>query len=138
MSSLAPLHRSDTDRFAALARSGLRAAAGLLLAFAVLLALPLQAQTLTTLVSNTGETLESGFTESIVAQRFRTGTNADGYTISEVDIRLKLLSGRSTSVTIRKNTSREPGDLVATLTNPSNLSPNSLNTFTAPVGTRVW
>ena len=136
MSSLALLHRSDTDLFAALARSGLRAAAGLLLAFAVLLALPLQAQTLTTLVSNTGETLESGFTDFIVAQSFRTGANADGYTISEVDIRLKLVSG-STSVSIRKNASGEPGDLVAALTNPGNLSPNSLNTFTAPVGTRL-
>ena len=43
----------------------------------------------------------------------------------------------STSVSIRKNASNEPGDLVATLTNPSNLSRNSLNTFTAPVGTRL-
>ena len=115
-----------------------RLATGLLLAFAALLVLPLQAQaqTLTTLVSNTGETLASGFTESIVAQRVRTGMNTDGYTISEVDIRLKLVSG-STSVTIRKNASGEPGDLVAVLTNPRNLSPNSRNTFTAPVGTRL-
>ena len=138
MSSLAPLHRSDTDLSAALARSGLRAAAGLLLAFAVLLALPLQAQTLTTLVSNTGETLDTGSTGSIVAQSVRTGPNADGYTISEVVIRLHAGSGStSTSVSIRKNASGEPGDLVATLTNPSTLSRNSLNTFTAPVGTRL-
>ena len=138
VSSLALLHRSDTDLFAALARSGLRAAAGLLLAFAALLAVSTaaQAQTLTTLVSNTEETLLSGSTASIVAQRVRTGANADGYTISEVDIRLKLVSG-STSVMIRKNAGGEPGDLVAALTNPGNLSPNSLNTFTAPVGTRL-
>ena len=129
---------SDTDFFAALARSGLRAAAGLLLAFAVLLALPLQAQTLTTLVGNTGETLDTGSTGSIVAQSVRTGPNADGYTISEVVIRLHAGSGStSTSVSIRKSASGEPGDLVATLTNPSNLSRNSLNTFTAPVGTRL-
>ena len=97
-----------------------------------------QAQTLTTLVSNTGETLDSGSTGSIVAQNFRTGANADGYTISEVDIRLHAGSGStSTSVSIRKNTSGEPGDLVAALTNPSPLSRNSLNTFTAPVGTRL-
>ena len=114
------------------------AAAAFLVAVAALLALPLQAQaqTLTTLVSNTGETLSSGFTDFQVAQRVRTGSNADGYTISEVDIRLKLESG-GTSVSIRKNASGEPGDLVATLTNPSNLSPNRLNTFTAPVGTRL-
>ena len=109
-----------------------------LVAVAALFALPpqAQAQTLTTLVSNTGETLASGFTKSIVAQRVRTGMNTDGYTISEVDIRLKLVSG-STSVSIRKNASGEPGDLVAALTNPRNLSPNSRNTFTAPVGTRL-
>ena len=111
-----------------------------LVAVAALFALPLQAQaqTLTTLVSNTGETLDSGSTGSIVAQNFRTGANADGYTISEVDIRLHAGSGStSTSVSIRKNTSGEPGDLVAALTNPSPLSRNSLNTFTAPVGTRL-
>ena len=111
-----------------------------LVAVAALFALPpqAQAQTLTTLVSNTGETLDSGSTGSIVAQNFRTGANADGYTISEVDIRLHAGSGStSTSVSIRKNTSGEPGDLVAALTNPSPLSRNSLNTFTAPVGTRL-
>ena len=116
------------------------AAAAFLVVFAALLALPpqAQAQTLTTLVSNTGETLDSGSTGSIVAQNFRTGANADGYTISEVDIRLHAGSGStSTSVSIRKNTSGEPGDLVAALTNPSPLSRNSLNTFTAPVGTRL-
>ena len=85
-----PFTGGDTDFFAALARSGLRAAAGLLLAFAALLALSTaaQAQTLTTLVSNTGETLDTGSTGSIVAQSVRTGPNADGYTISEVVIRL--------------------------------------------------
>ena len=62
MSSLAPLHRSDTDLFAAglgaaLARAvapARHAAAGLLVVFAVLLALPLQAQAQTS-ISQTAE-----------------------------------------------------------------------------------
>ena len=62
MSSLAPLHRSDTDRFAAglgaaLARAvapARLAAAGLLVVFAALLALPLQAQAQTS-ISQTAE-----------------------------------------------------------------------------------
>ena len=58
----------------------------------------------------------------------------DGYTVSEVDIRLiDETSGKSTSVKIRKNNAdNEPGDLVATLTNPGTLTADSLNTFTAP------
>ena len=139
----APRQKRPARLQAALTRTAAparHAAAAFLLAFAALLVLPpqAQAQTLTTLVSNTGETLDSGSTGSIVAQNFRTGANADGYTISEVDIRLHAGSGStSTSVSIRKNTSGEPGDLVAALTNPSPLSRNSLNTFTAPVGTRL-
>ena len=139
----APRQKRPARLQAALTRTAAparHAAAAFLLAFAALLVLPpqAQAQMLTTLVSNTGETLDSGSTGSIVAQNFRTGANADGYTISEVDIRLHAGSGStSTSVSIRKNTSGEPGDLVAALTNPSPLSRNSLNTFTAPVGTRL-
>ena len=57
----------------------------------------------------------------------------DGYTVSEVDIRLIDVSGKSTSVKIRKNNAdNQPGDLVAALTNPGTLTADSLNTFTAP------
>ena len=90
----------------------------------------------TTLVSNTH--LSASLDTSSVtfqAQSFETGANADGYTVSEVDIRLGNVSGRSTSVKIRKNNAdNEPGDLVATLTNPASLTADSLNTFTAPAG----
>ena len=46
--------------------------------------------------------------------------------------------GSSTSVKIRKNNAdNEPGDLVATLANPTSLTADSLNTFTAPAGTTL-
>ncbi len=75
-------------RAAALARSGLRAAAGLLVVFAALLTLPLQAQTQTvgTLVSNTGKTVHnldlqmgvSGSNKWSRALGFTAGHNEDG------------------------------------------------------------
>ena len=62
----------------------------------------------------------------------------DGYTVSEVDIALTHVSGRSTIVKIRENNaSNRPGNLVATLTNPASLTADSLNTFTAPPGTTL-
>ena len=89
------------------------------------------------LVSNThlnGTESSNGFE----AQSFETGANLDGYTVSEVDIRFGETSGRSTSVKIRKNNAdNEPGDLVATLTNPGTLTSNSLNAFTAPARTML-
>ena len=71
-------------------------------------------------------------------QSVEAGANADGYTVSEVDVYLVSGSGRSTSVSIRENNaSDKPGALVATLTNPGTLTSNSLNTFTAPAGTTL-
>ena len=114
-----------------------------LVAVAALFALPpqAQAQTLTTLVSNTGEALANGVTSSINAQSFVTGFNAGGYTISAVQIRLKSVSGKTTVVRIREDDNGNPGDLtladVATLTNPASLSSYDINMFTAPPGTTL-
>ena len=112
----------------------------LLAAFAALLALTVtqaQAQTTAiTLVSNTHLT-QTGSSIAFAAQSFETGTAAGGYTVSEVDVRLVDVSGRSTSVSIRENNAGEPGALVATLTNPDTLTANGLNTFTAPAGTTL-
>ena len=59
----------------------------LLAAFAALLALPAQAQELTTFVSNTHLSVER--TASLfIAQSFETGANPDGYTISNVQLKL--------------------------------------------------
>ena len=91
----------------------------------------------TSLVSNTHLSV-GGFNNLLQAQSFETGANLDGYTVSEVDIRTSDTSGSSTSVRIRKNNAdNEPGDLVATLANPTSLTDDSLNTFTAPAGTTL-
>ena len=89
------------------------------------------------LVRNTGEALLLGGTSSIGAQSFVTGFNAGGYAVSAVQIRLKSVSGKTTVVRIREDNNGEPGDLVATLTNPASLSSNDINTFTAPSGTTL-
>ena len=122
------------------ARSVRCAAAGWLLGFAALLALPLQAQaqTVTTLVSNAGQSESSVSSSDFQAQSFGTGPNAGGYTITEVQIRLSdLASGTTTIVQIREDDGSKPGDLVATLTNPATLTSNALNTFTAPTNTTL-
>ena len=103
-----------------------------LAALAALHAPPLQAQSLTTLVSNTHLTVGSGGSTHFQAQSFETGATTGGYTVSKVDIFFVDISGKSTSVSIRKNNAdNEPGDLVATLINPDTFTNDSLNTFTA-------
>ena len=92
----------------------------------------------TTLVSNTHLSATDFFSVSFLAQSFETGANAGGYTVSEVDIRFADVIGRSTTVKIRENNAdNRPGDLVTTLTDPGTLTADSLNTFTAPVGTTL-
>ena len=59
----------------------------LLAAFAALLALPAQAQELTTFVSNT-HVSEDRTASLFIAQSFETGANPDGYTISNVQLKL--------------------------------------------------
>ena len=105
----------------------------LFVAFAALPALPLQAQTVTTLVSNTGQTVNTSGSSHFQAQSFVTGDNTGGYTITEVQIRLRTVtSGDTTTVKIKEDDSGAPGNLVATLTNPATLTSSALNTFTAP------
>ena len=95
------------------------------------------AQTVTTLVSNTDSQHDGGSTGNVRAQSFETGFNTAGYTISEVRIRFGSAFGRTTLVKIRADAGGEPGDLVATLTNPGTLSSNRFNTFTASPGTTL-
>ena len=133
--------RRPLPEFLAGALPRLTASAAALIVFALVFlsgALPASAQTVD-LVSNTGETLGSGGDDAYQAQSFTTGANADGYTISEVQISMFGTSGARTSVKIRDNNAdNEPGDLVATLTNPGSLSTTqSLHTFTAPANTTL-
>ena len=128
--------RAALSRAAAPAR---HAAAACLVVVAGLLAVSAaaQAQTVTTLVSNTDSQHDGGSTGNVRAQSFETGFNTAGYTISEVRIRFGSAFGRTTLVKIRADAGGEPGDLVATLTNPGTLSSNRFNTFTASPGTTL-
>ena len=76
-----------------------------------------------TLISNTHlSPVVFARSTAILAQSFATGANAGGYTVSQVDIALGAVSGTSTSVKIRENNAdNQPGDLVATLTNPASV-----------------
>ena len=133
-----PAHEKPTvTGTGALARSGRRAAAALLVALAALLALPAQAQT--AYVSNTGQDGSSGFsvTGSISqAQGFTTGAQSGGYTLGSVG--LKFTSGSSTAAGLGVAIYSEaagggPDAAVYTLTNPSALARNGTEQlFTAP------
>ena len=112
----------------------------LLATFAALQALPLQAQsTGVKLVGNQGNfSSASQSYPGIIAQRFLTGPATDAYVISEVGVHFRDVSGKSASVKIMSNNSSDrPGDLVATLDNPSPLSTNAVNWFTAPANTQL-
>ena len=141
-SSSASDHRADRLS-AALSRAGSVAcyAAGFLLAVAALFALPLQAEAQTTYVSNIGQSEDAtSFAISAVdqqAQGFTTGTDAAGYTLGSVDIRLVStfpsdISGSDITVTIVQGT--PTGTVVATLTPPASITANTTAdyTFTAP------
>ena len=79
------------------------------------------------------------YSSSIQAQSFTTGSNADGYTLSEVAVRhVFSLSKDGTMVKVMSdNGSGRPGDLVADLDNPSSFTNNSILSFTAPASTET-
>ena len=129
-------------RAASLARSGLSAATGFLLVVAGLLALPLQAQaqTVQTLVSNTGQTVSNttGFVGPLsadlwrTAQGFTTGDSEAGYTLSSVDLYFGAIGGtEAVTVSIYEaDASGNPGSSLHVLSTPATVA-NGLNTFTA-------
>ena len=117
----------------ALARSGRCKWAGLLVAFAGLLALPLQAQA-KILVSNVGQ-VNSGFSSLInddVAQAFTTGSNSAGYTLKSVEIDIGTFNENATAftVSVHSNSSGAPGASLGTLSNPASLSRDGVYAFT--------
>ena len=76
------------------------------------------------LVTNSGETVNlTSASSAFLAQRFTTGPNASGYTIAEVGVFISNIGPTTTTVvSIRENdSSNTPGDLVATLDQPSDL-----------------
>ena len=91
------------------------------------------------LVSNTAQTVSSSGSSHFQAQSFTTGANAGGYTVTEIQIHLRTINAnQTTNVKIRdNNSSSQPGNLVATLSNPATLTAGALNTFTAPANTTL-
>ena len=104
---------------------------------AMTMATPAQAQAVTTLVTNGSEPVSSSLSRAFQAQAFTTGDHATGYIVTAVQIGLGIAGERSISAVIREDNGGEPGELVATLTNPISFTNYTLHTFTAPVGTAL-
>ena len=100
-------------------------------------AAPAGAQTVGTLVSNVDEG-GIGSPRNYAAQSFRTGGQAGGYEITEI----RIFGARSANppteplLKIRDDDGGEPGDLVATLSNPSHFNTDEA-IFRAPSGTML-
>lgn len=115
-----------------------RLTAGFFLLFAALFATAAQADTL---VSNTGQPTHdharvnvgsSGVNHFSVAQRFTTGGNEHGYTLSEVVAVMRSVpQGMSPRVSIYTNDSGKPGSSLYVLSNPGRFTTGN-TTFTAP------
>ena len=112
------------------------AAAGFLVVLAALLALPLQAQAQTTLVSNLGQAADSSadFNRS-AAQRFTTGSNLGGYTLSSVEIKTEDSDSFSMFV-CETDGSGFPMATCTSLTAPGSFASGTL-VFNAPAGTTL-
>ena len=117
-----------------------RALIPVVFAFAVLAVLataaPEQAaaQTVTTFISNTGQSIDSNV-NNLRATAFTTGTGA--YTLSSVAIYQGAQVHATPLVQIYDQSSGLPGNLVATMTNPGTLVNNAVNVFTAPANTTL-
>ena len=112
-----------------------RLAAALLVAIAAsALATQAAAQTVTTFISNTGQTSNAA-AATVRATAFTTGTGT--YTLSSVGILILSAGSVGTPVVqIYGDTSGNPGTLAATMTNPGTIT-TAVNTFTAPANTTL-
>ena len=121
-------------------RSARALAAVALLALSGALALPAtaEAQTVTTLVSNTGQS-DDVVGSQHAAQQFTTGSNPSGYNLTSVGVRLyqSLPAVGMIRVRILEDNSGSPGTSLVTLENPDSVSENAVNTFTAPANTTL-
>ncbi len=114
---------------------------------AALLALPLlmglaagaQAQDLTLVSNADNKILDGARSSGRGAQSFTTGSYASGYLLTSVGIHVWDQAGSTPAIvaTIREDKNGNPGDIVATLTNPDRLRLRRINTFTAPANTRL-
>ena len=96
---------------------------------------PAPAQTVTTFISNTGQTTNYG-SASVRATAFTTGTGT--YTLSSVGIVVATQAGSPTpAVKIYGDSGGNPGTLLATMTNPGTITEGAVNVFTAPANTTL-
>ena len=92
------------------------------------------------LVSNLGKTaslaaLNTSATTTKYAQKFTTGSYANGYSIGAVDLGSEVASGTVVKVSINRDVSGAPGESLYELTNPSDLNTGDVTDnerFTAP------
>ena len=108
------------------------------LCLAGLFAATARAQTVDTLVSNTGQNALSGATPAIEAQSFTTGPHGTGYTLSSISLLpFRDFAGDSgTYVAIKEDSAGRPGALVAALATPDNAYvPGDFFAYTAPAST---
>ena len=123
-------------------RSALALAAAALLALSGALALPAtaEAQTAVTLVSNTGQDANSSGTfgtTSPFSQKFDTGNNADGYTLTGVDVVVSQAGGVDFTLRVcSTDSSGQPTSDCTNLTAPSSF-PKGTASFTAPANTML-
>ena len=130
-------------QFASAARRVPRAPIPVAFALAVLAVLatvapePAAAQTVTTFISNTGQTSNNA-SPSVRATAFTTGTGT--YTLSSVGIFIRNLPNPLTTprVQIYGDSGGNPGTtLLATMTNPGTFEIRAVNSFTAPANTTL-
>ena len=99
---------------------------------------PAAAQTVTTFISNTGQT-GGGVTNQTRATAFTTGTGT--YTLSSVAIAVSTPTvGSNPTPLVRiytNGTDSLPGTLLATMTNPATIVDDTVNIFTAPANTTL-
>ena len=106
------------------------------------LVLPLQAEAQTTFVSNTGQSTDPDVREvgpdfhlwKLQAQKFRTGDNEGGYTLSAIKVRVDNFGSASLpKVSIyTASAGGDPGRSLYVLTKPATLNDDAINTFRAP------
>ena len=105
---------------------------------------PVQGQTATVLVKNTGKSTSAAnytLTSSVPkrAQAFTTGSNDPGYTPSSIGLRFGFThvlstTGSELTATLNEEDSGDPGDVLCTLTDPASFVSDAVNTFSVPSG----
>ena len=141
-----PARRRARPLAAGLRRAALALPLGAFLCAAALSVSPAQAQTVVTLVSNTGQTsgsftrvvgLQSSSQNWVQAQEFHTGDHATGYTLTSVAAQLTSVGSNAVPrVSIHAAAGNTPGTELYVLENPSSIG-SGTKTFTVPAGTNA-